>query len=459
MLALLGVCFALLFPSFDWYSKDAVERDRLEASRMRPKHLLNLGLDLKGGTHLLMELDVAKLPEGADMNDALLRAIEIIRNRIDQFGVAEALIARQGERNIVVQLPGITNSRQAKELVGKTALLEFRMVDESESGRKAAQKLSEMGELFVGGKPKPEALKLLPPGMALFPGKEYAFHIVTDKAPLTGALLDSAKVDTGDNGLPVVGFRFKPEGGKIFAELTSANVGRSMAIILDGAVYSAPVIKGPIRGGSGIIEGNFRMEDARALAIVLRAGALPAPVAIIEERTVGASLGEDSIKAGLYSSLAGAIAILGFLALYYKLSGVMADLSLATNLFMMLALMAYFGSTLTLPGVAGIVLTMAMSVDANVLIFERIKEEIASGKPLRLALDAGYDKAATAIFDSNITLLVAGVLLFQFGTGPIKGFAVTLTLGNLISMFTATVVTRLMHESWVVGGERETLSI
>lgn len=449
IVAIVALGLLFLYPSVNWYSADPIERDRLESSRMRPKWLLNLGLDLKGGTHLLMEVETAKLPPTIQPQEAIAQAIEIIRNRVDQFGVVEPLVAKQGDRWIVVQLPGITNSVQAKELVGKTALLEFRMVEDSEVARKAAAAILELGSPFVDGKATREAIKLLPPKTVLMPGRDESFYILGAEAPLTGAALETARVETGqDYGMPVVAFKFRPEATAAFSNLTASNVGKRMAIVLDGVVNSAPVIKGRIPGGSGVIEENFRMEDARNLAIVLRAGSLPAPVRIIEERTVGASLGEDSIRAGLTSCALGVSAIFLFFAVYYKLLGIFAVLALMLNLFLLLAVMAYFGSTLTLPGIAGISLNIAMAVDANILILERIREELRAGKPLRLALEAGYDLSAGAILDSNLTILAASALLFQFGTGPIKGFAVTLTIGNIIAMFTATVFTRLLSQTW-----------
>jgi protein-export membrane protein SecD len=464
VLALVALSCLLLFPTVDWYMKSPQERERLEASRQRPRWLLNLGLDLRGGTHLVMELDVSRLPQDADIKDAVDRAIEIIRNRVDQFGVAEPLIARQGERWIVVQLPGITNSVQAKEIIGKTALLEFRMEDESQAARDARSKIAELGDPFEkqpdGTMAVTAAAKaLVPKGDEILYGRESSFYIVRASAPLNGSQLDSARVETGQSGMPIVAFKFKPLGGKIFGDLTSANVGKNMAIVLDGMVYSAPVIKSPIRGGSGIIEGNFRMEEARNLAIVLRAGALPAPVRVIEERTVGASLGEDSIRAGLRACLIGGVLIILFMFVYYELGGLFANAALLLNLLFLLSMMAYFGSTLTLPGIAGILLTAGMAVDANVLIFERIREELRSGKPVRIAVDSGYDRAFSAILDSNLTTLISAVFLFQFGTGPIKGFAVTLTLGLMASMFTAITVTHMMFHAYLANRVVEKIRI
>ncbi|MBI3553657.1 MAG: protein translocase subunit SecD [Elusimicrobia bacterium] len=455
----------LLWPSVDWYFfKDATERQLSEASRQRPKWLLNLGLDLKGGTHLLMELDVAKLPAGADIPDAVQRAIEIIRNRVDQFGVAEPLIAKQGDRWIVVQMPGITNSAQAKELIGKTALLEFRMVDTSEKSQNALSKIAELGIPFVGegaaAHVSTAAAKLVPADDELFRGKESSLYLLTKTVPLTGAELDNARVETGgDYGMPVVAFKFKPEAAAKFSNLTSANVGKNMAIVLDGIVYSAPVIKGRIPGGSGVIEGNFTVEDARNLAIVLRAGALPAPVHIIEERTIGPTVGEDSIRKGLTATAIACVFIFVFMILYYHVAGLVADLALIFNIQLLLACMAYFGFTLSLPGIAGIVLTLAISVDDNVLIFERIREELALSKPVRIALETGYDRAWTAIWDSMVATGISAVVLFQFGTGPIKGFAVTLLLGMAIGRFTAISLTRLIFQSYLTNRDVQSLSI
>ncbi len=456
VLALMLAAFFLIYPSVNWYGLEASERTKLENARERPKWLINLGLDLKGGTHMTMELEVDKLPKDVPLPEAMAQAIEIIRNRIDQYGVAEPIIARQGARWIVVQLPGISDSAQAKELVGKTALLEFRMVDESEKARAALNKILEAGSPFNGSVVSTAAAKLVPEGMELFKGKDNAVFLLSKEVPLTGAALETAKVETGgDYGLPVVSFKFKPEAAGTFATLTGANVGRNMAIILDRVVYSAPVIKGRISGGSGIIEGQFTPEDAKGLAIVLRAGALPAPVRIIEERTVGPSLGEDSIRRGFQAAAVGVGLIMAFFAVYYRGGGMIANVAIVANLFLLFALMAYLKATLTLPGIAGLALNVAMAVDANVLILERIKEELAKGRPLKTAVAAGYDMSASAIIDSNLTLLIASALLFQFGTGPIKGVAVTLTGGNIISMFTATVLTRMLYEAWLLRSDDE----
>ena len=460
LLGLVVGALFLLYDSVNWYSLSSAERAKREALRDRPKYLVNLGLDLKGGTHMVMELEVDKLDAKTTLNEAMSQAIEIIRNRVDQYGVAEPLIVRQGQRWIVVQLPGVTDSTRAKELVGKTALLEFRMVDDSERARSALNKILEAGNPFVGTAVSTSAAKLVPEGMSLFAGKDDTPYLLGNDVPLTGAQLETAKVSTGgDYGAPVVDFKFKPEFASKFTNLTAANVGRRMAIVLDGIVYSAPVIKGRIGGGSGFIEGQFTPDDAKSLAIVLRAGALPAPVKVIEERVVGPTVGEDSVKDGLRSSIVGFALVVLFMLVYYRASGVVAIIALGLNLLLMLATMSYLRSTLTLPGMAGIILSLAMAVDANVLIFERIREELRLGKPVRTAISVGYDRAFSAIIDSHVTSLISSAFLFQFGTGPIKGFAVTLTIGLILSLFTAIGVTHWIFDWYLTHNDVEELSI
>ena len=460
LLALIVGSIFLLYPTVNWYQLDPLERAKLEAMRERPKWLVNLGLDLKGGTHMVMELQVDKLDPKTPLNDAMQQAIEIIRNRIDQFGVAEPLIVRQGARWIVVQLPGVTDSQHAKELVGKTAQLEFRMVDDTEASRAAMNKILELGSPFDGVAPSTAAAKLVPAGLQLFKGKDSAMYLLKKEVPLTGAQLETAKVEMGgEYGMPVVAFKFKPDAAAKFSALTASNIGKHMAIVLDDTVFSAPVIKGRIGGGSGIIEGQFSSEDAKSLAIVLKAGALPAPVKVIEERVVGPTVGEDSIRDGFRSSAIGFGLVVLFMLIYYRASGFVAIAALALNLLLLLATMAYLKSTLTLPGMAGIILSLAMAVDANVLIFERIREELRLGKPVKMALSVGYDRAFSAIIDSHVTSLISAAFLFQFGTGPIKGFAVTLTIGLILSLFTAIVVTRMIFDYFLTHNDIQELSI
>ncbi|MFH1619225.1 MAG: protein translocase subunit SecD [bacterium] len=462
ILGIFILSIALIYPTVDWYSKTPQEQQELELGRLRPKRILNLGLDLRGGTHLLLELDVSKLERSENIQDAMSRAIEIIRNRVDQYGVGETPITRQGERWISIQLPGISNPEQAKELIGKTALLEFSLVDTGDQAVKALEKIQASGNPFDDkGALLPDIAKVMPKGTTLLKAKsdsDYGrrYYVLSATPVVTGAYLENARVETGhDFGYPSVGFTFNSEGGKIFEKATAANVGKNLAIVLDGIVHSAPVIKSRIGGGSGVIEGTFTMEEARNLAIVLRAGALPAPVRIIEERTVGPTLGEDSIRAGLMACIAGFLFVVFFMFFYYKVSGLVSDLALFLNFVLLTAAMSYFGATLTLPGIAGIILSLAMAVDANVLILERMREEIALGRPVALCVPSGYDKAWSAILDSNLTTWIAAVFLFQFGSGPVKGFAVTLTLGLVIGMFTSVFVTRAIYEFWIKSNPRE----
>lgn len=439
-----------LFPTFEWYRMSDDEKAKAEKAKDPIiGKTLNLGLDLRGGTHLLLEVDSSKLDEKVSVKDAVDRAVEVIRNRIDQFGVAEPLIAKQGERWIVVQLPGIKDPARAKELIGKTALLEFCLVStDSETLNKIQDKIREKDLSISEAKEDPEILKMIPEGYFIAESKEDSRLYLLKDASLTGAYLVNAKVElaTGGFGYPHVSLEFNKDGGKLFAEVTGANIDRNLAIVLDGIVQSAPVIRSRIPDGRAIIEGNFNSDDAKLLATVLRAGALPAPVKIIEERTVGPSLGDDSIKKGFSSALLGVFIVVLFMFIYYGFSGLVADIALLLNFFILMGIMSYFQFTLTLPGIAGIALTLAMAVDANVLILERIREELNIGKTSRVAVDAGYQKAFITIFDSNLTTLIAAIFLFQFGTGPIKGFAVTLTIGLCISMFTAIVVTKLIYD-------------
>jgi protein-export membrane protein SecD len=413
--------------------------------------VLKLGLDLKGGTHLLLEVDSSQLDNTVTAKDAVNRAIEIMRNRIDQFGVAEPLIVRQGDKWIVIQLPGIKNPQAAKDLIGKTALLEFRIVNTSNEANKVLDLFRDKGITPTQYREDPSAYPdiqvFMPQDASIFESKEDASYYILDKAVLTGASLTNAKVEFGGQfGQPIVSMEFNREGARTFGDITERNIGRELAIVLDGIVQSAPKINSRIPDGKAIIEGSFNAESAKLLATVLRAGALPAPVKIIEERTVGATLGDDSIKNGFMSALIGIVAVFAFMLVYYRTSGIIADIALALNLIILMATMAYFQSTLTLPGVAGIALTLAMAVDANVLILERIREELATGKTARAAVDAGYQKVFWTIFDANITTLIAAVFLFQFGTGSIKGFAVTLSIGLIVSMFTAISVTKLIYD-------------
>jgi protein-export membrane protein, SecD/SecF family len=454
IIALVG-SVALLYPSYEWYSKTQAEREKLEASGDRPKRILNLGLDLRGGSSLLLELDVSKLSGNESLNDSMQRAIEIVRNRIDQYGVGEIPITKQGEKWISVQLPGIANPEQAEALIGKTAMLEFRLIVDSEKAQEAIQKIDEMENAFnPDGSLTAEAQALMPEGVTAMKNREHYTQAVTATAAITGADLEDARISTGEYGYPAVSFTFNGAGAKKFGELTGHNLHKQLAIVLDNTIQSAPVIQARITS-NGQITGNFTMNEAKQLVIVLRAGALPAPVRIIEKRVIGPGLGEDSIKSGLKASLIGFIFIVLFMTIYYRASGFISSIALVLNLIFLVATMAYFSATLTLPGIAGIILSLAMAVDANVLILERMREEYQKGQPLYLVIKEGYEKAWSAIFDSNLTTWIASILLFNFGTGPVKGFALTLTLGLLVGVFTSVFVTRAIYEMLLTANPKE----
>lgn len=370
-------------------------------------------------------------------NLSIDQAVEVIRNRIDQFGVTEPTIQKHGEDMVIVQFPGIKDPQRAIELIGKTAQLEFKLVDEERSLEAALK----------GQKPEDDEI-LYMKTVERETGRTYKTPILLKRRTLlTGEFLKKAQVSMDPTtNEPYVAIEFNERGARIFDKITSENVGKRLAIILDGTVYSAPVIKERISGGRASITGNFDLREAQDLAIVLRAGALPAPVKILEKRTVGPSLGIDSIRKGIISIVVGGLLVFVFMVIYYKVSGIIADAALILNLLFIMAALAAFNATLTLPGIAGIVLTMGMAVDANVLIFERTREELRSGKTPKAALDAGYSKAFITILDSNLTTVLAALILFQFGTGPVKGFGVTLTIGIIVSMFTAIFVTRTIFD-------------
>lgn len=464
----------LLYPTAAWYSLPVAERENRETMKDPIlNRILNLGLDLRGGTHLVLELDTDKIAAKTieerklAVSEAADRAIEILRNRIDQFGVAEPLIARQGEKWIVVQLPGVKDPERAKDLIGKTALLEFSIVHEGSEMESIVSKLREK-DISVSSAaahheslPK-DVLSLFPTGYVLKNGREGRVWLVKGEAELTGSSLVDAKVQLGGGagmGYPEVSIEFSPDGAKTFAQVTESNINRNLAIILDGVVQSAPTIRTRIPDGKAVIEGSFTTEEAKLLSTVLRAGALPMPVNIIEERTVGPTLGEDSIRAGVLSALVGISLVMLFMAFYYRGAGLVSDGALLLNFILLLAAMAYFQATLTLPGIAGIILSLGMAVDANVLILERTRDELRNGKTVRMAIDLGYDKAFSAIIDSNLTTLIAALFLFQFGTGPVKGFAVSLTIGIIASMFTAIFVTRAYYDWRLLKREYTTVSI
>jgi len=481
-----------------------------------PREQVNLGLDLQGGSHLLLEVDLKavareqldnlvdglridlrkvrigytelgvdsdsvtfKVRDPANLDEArqivrdaasdilidvsedgtfhisfteqalearrrtvVEQSIEIVRRRIDETGTREPTIQRQGDQRILVQLPGVRDPERIKSLLGKTAKLTFRFVDETAvpdaSRVPAGSEVLLSDERDSAGNP--------------------IRYVVKKRVMVGGDTLTDAAA-TFQEGRPVVSFSFDPVGAKRFADATRQNVGKLFAIVLDDKVISAPVIREPILGGRGVISGRFTVQEAQDLALLLRAGALPAPLNIIEERTVGPGLGADSIEAGKIASILGLAFVIVFMAVMYGLFGVMADIALLANLVLILAVLSGLQATLTLPGIAGIVLTIGMAVDANVLIFERIREEIRGGRGPVSAIDSGYKRAMTTIIDSNLTTLIAAVILFQFGTGPVKGFAVTLAIGLVTSMFTAIMLTRLLVVTWLRRRRPQTLAI
>jgi len=364
--------------------------------------------------------------------NAMDQTLETIRNRIDQLGVRETTVAKEGDNEILVQLPGIQDPERAKELIGKTAVLEFKLVDDSKNVQDAIKD---------GAPPGDEVLY----GTAERGGRTP--YLVETPVLMTGDVVTEARVRPGSRlEGPYVSVELDARGAGIFDAMTAENVGRRLAIVLDSTVYSAPVIKERIPGGHVQITGRFSIEDAHDLAIVLQSGALQAPVTIEEERTVGPSLGRDSIRAGEMSFIIGACGVLIFMAIYYSGAGLLADFGLSLNILLLICVMAAMGATLTLPGIAGIVLTMGMSIDANVLVNERMREELRNGKSPREAVKLGYERAWSAIRDSNISTFVAGLIMFQFGTGPVKGFAVTLCVGVLTGLFSCIVVTRAWYD-------------
>jgi preprotein translocase subunit SecD len=509
-LIVLLVSLAYCLPSF--YSADSI------LGKILPDKKINLGLDLKGGIHLTLGVEVEKAianslsqagediratarengfvvlqprvvdneklqfvvlkEEHADRVEELLadqyqnlkvdevqkvegerqkyllsytpdyrkrlvdmtidQALKTIRNRVDQFGVAEPDIRKQKNNRIQVQLPGLDDPERAIKLVGRTAHLEFKIVDSDADVQKA-----------VDG--------VLPPGSGLYYIYKTQPDGSTSKTPivlkensvLTGEYVTDAKTMFDTYNRPYVSITFNRQGARIFERVTKNNVNKRLAIVLDGKVYSAPVIQERISGGRASITGQFTTQEAHDLAIVLRAGSLPAPVDVLEERSIGPSLGQQSIEQGVLSALIGGALVLLFMVIYFGFAGVVADLVLGFNILLIMAGLAGFGATLTLPGIAGIILTIGIAVDANVLIFERVREELRRGLSPRKAVDEGFSRATLTILDANVTTIIAAIILYQFGTGPIRGFAVTLSLGILASFFTAIFVSRIVFDLWL----------
>lgn len=359
---------------------------------------VKLGLDLKGGVYAVLEAAPEKEGDVID-NETMNSLIEVLDRRINGIGVAESVVQKAGNNRVIIELPGISDTTEAINMIGKTALLEFKIMDEN-------------GNL----------------GPTL----------------LTGGALKKAQVGYGNLGEPQINFEMKPEGAIEFARITRENVGKQLAIVLDGKVQTAPVIRTEIPGGTGSISGNYTVEEAKRTATLLNSGALPIKAEIVETRTVGASLGDESIAASMVAGKV-AMALIGiFMLIFYRFPGIVADIALVCFGIITFTLLQFIGATLTLPGIAGLILSAGMAVDANVIIFERIKEELGFGNTIRGAINAGFSKGFVAIFDSNLTTLIITGILFIFGTGPVKGFAVTLTIGTVASMFTAIVMTKVL---------------
>ena len=518
IVALIAAAVYYLLPSVKFYSMTDDERETMELKSPgqladRKKNSLNLGLDLQGGIHLVLEVKTEGM-EQQEAQDAVAQAQEVIRNRVDQFGVAEPTIQRQGDNRIIIELPGVQDVQRAKDLVGQTALLEFQLLEPAEDRTRLIQRIDQVlapqeegeeeeedlllsstaesaplssmlnlaGEdLTVSGRDlqrvknllnAPEAQELIPADVEFIfsskpagaEGNEFYFlYLVRKKPEMTGHMIQDAFVSIGQvveyMGQPIVNFSTTDEGVRLFSRITGSHIGERMAIVLDESVYSAPVIQSKISEGRGIITGSGTQEEAKDLAIVLRAGALPAEVEIIEDRTVGPSLGRDSIEQGKTAAIYSMVLIAIFMVLYYRAVGLIADFALLLNMLFIMAVLAGFHATLTLPGIAGIILTIGMAVDANVLIFERIREELRSGKTIRAAIDSGYGHALSAIIDANVTTFLVGIVLYQFGTGPIRGFALTLCIGIISSLFTAFFVTRTIFDLITRKSEQSTLSI
>ncbi|MGS4988665.1 protein translocase subunit SecD [Roseibium sp. RP-7] len=367
------------------------------------------------------------------MTNIVQQSIEVIRRRVDELGTTEPSIQRQGADRILVEAPGEDDPERLKDLVGQTAQLTFHMVDTSMSGEQALQNRPPAGTVIMTSVDDPPIPYLL------------------EEAPLlSGEDLVDAQVSFDQrNNEPVVNFRFNQSGARKFAQITQQNVNRPFAIVLDNEVISAPVIREPITGGSGQISGSFTLEGANDLAVLLRAGALPAKLTVIEERSIGPGLGADSIEAGKLASIIGGGLVIVFMILAYGRFGIIADLALMVNIFLIFGALTMLQATLTLPGIAGIVLTIGMAVDANVLIFERIREEARAGRSVISAVDAGFSRALGTILDANITTLIAAVILFQLGSGPVKGFAVTLAIGIFTTVFSAFTFSRLLVALWL----------
>ncbi len=434
---------------------------------------VNLGLDLRGGAHIVLQ---ATGTEDAPLTpDSLDRLRTVLEKRVNQYGLTEPTLQKQGTDRMIVDLPGVEDPQAALKLIGSTALLEFRAVERTlyqaeslppQAERKnydSDEEYNAAVERWNNYKARLDERK----ASALEESKNFKGEdgqiVASDgngsiyllgKTLLTGNELSNATSGHDQLGMPDVSLEFNSEGARLFEEATEQTVGRQLAMVLDGEVISAPRVNERISGGRAQITGRFSVEQARSLAIMLRAGSLPVNVSIMENRSVGPSLGADSINAGMYAGMAGLAAVFIFMILFYRLWGITADVSLCSTMLVLFALLVAFKATLTLPGIAGIILTIGMAVDSNILIFERIREELAAGKTPYAALTSGFSNALTTILDSNITTVIAAAVLYYFGSGPLRGFAMTLTLGIIASLFSALVVNRVMLQYMVAAGSK-----
>ncbi len=494
-----------IYPTIRLYTGgESLEKDEVASLQ---KKAIHLGLDLKGGMHLVLSVDKTNLSE-EEAKGAVDRALEVIRNRIDQFGVFEPTIEKMSGDRIMIQLPGVDRER-AINLIKQVALLEFKLVEDEKRTMDIMKSLDRYfqkqekiqmrdtafieeipfsefftplsrGAFAIDIRDEDTVRKMLAQAESLIPGDvEFAFGLKQDfkgkpmrpvyllkkAAELKGDAIRDAThgpwqgTDLNLMGSWIVELEFNRKAASRFAAITGANIGRQLAIVLDGVVQSAPEIRERIPQGRAMITGRFTPEEARDLAIVLKAGALPAPVRIIEERSVGPSLGRDSITKGLRASLLSAIFVVVFMMIYYSLSGLVANFALCLNILMLIGILSVFQGTLTMPGIAGVALTIAMSVDANILIFERIREELAIGKTVRTAIDQGYARAWLAIFDSNVTTIITGIVIYILGTGPIRGFALTLIIGLVANLLTAVFVTKAVFDYFTTRFEISKLRI
>ena len=517
-----------LWPTFQFYSLPPHVRQEVlqanpalatsEAERMKlekyvklREKAIKLGLDLQGGMYLLLEVDTSKLGP-AEAKNAVDQVRQIILNRIDQFGVAEPSIQKQGENRILIQLPGLLDQERAKSLIGQTALLEFKLVKTEEESKALYDRIDAyFARKLRGARPDsaapdsvlhPFTSKLLTATHAeaevllenipvvdlmirdlradstfatdaqlvwdshdteVSGRTARALYVIGKDALMKGSEVASAQMrldlDAARPGAPGVSFNLTSRGGALFGDLTGANVGRRLAIVLDQKIQSAPNIQEKIPRGQGSITGTFTEQEAQNLAIVLRSGALPAPVNIVEERTIGPSLGQDSIERGIRAAGVGALLVVVFMVVYYRISGVVAVVALILNILGLLACLAGFHATLTLPGIAGVVLTIGMAVDTNVLIFERIREELRNKRTVLAAIENGYARAYRTIIDAHVTTLLSSFALMWFGTGPIRGFAITLSIGLIINLITAVGISKMIFDAWSVRRKLSSISI